>query len=155
MKLEKDPIFEAFKKRVGDKVEPITLEDMKDSIRDINLNKAVPEPVKKTFEISKNLYIHSYFYYPFFTVSQHYAFLALESALRNRYIELFCKEEFSLEEIINALSEKDIISKQDKVFYDSGRKLRNALSHLTDSKTLLPSVTILERTSELINKLYQ
>ena len=45
MKLEKDHIFEAFRKRVGDKVEPIILKDMEDSIRDINLNKTVPEDI--------------------------------------------------------------------------------------------------------------
>jgi hypothetical protein len=62
-----------------------SVEDPQKNIQDIQLIPKVPESVKKVFQTAKQLYVYGYFNYAFFTVSHHYAFLALESAIVNRY----------------------------------------------------------------------
>lgn len=83
--IEKDPTFEGFVKLSGREATGITTEDLQKHISDIQLIPQVPEAVKRVFRTAKDLYIFGYFRYIFFTVSAHYAYLALESAIKNRY----------------------------------------------------------------------
>lgn len=83
--VEKDPIFGAFVKLSGGEATGITIEDLQQHISDIQLIPQVPDTVKRVFHIAKELYIFGYFRYSFFTVSAHYSYLALESAIKNRY----------------------------------------------------------------------
>lgn len=155
--LKRDKIFSAFVKsdKYGRRRE-ITIEDLQKSICGIQLIPNVPGEVKTVFNAAKRLYIFGYFEYYFFTISQHYAFLALESALRNRYNEIYGKSKnfIRLDAIIKRLVEKGIIPKGEAKIYDAGRYLRNALSHLTKSSIMTPSAGILERVACQINKMY-
>ena len=155
--LKKDKIFSSFVNvdRYGRSRE-ITLEDLQRSICDIQLIPSVPKEVKKVFDAAKKLYTFGYFEYYFFTISQHYAFLALESALRNRYSEIYGKPNkfIGLNTIIEKLVDKGIIPKGEVKIYDAGRYLRNSLSHLTDPSTMTPSSSILERVAYQINQIY-
>jgi len=92
----------------------------------------------------------------FFTISQHYAFLALESALRNRYSEIYGKHKkfIRLNTIIEKLVEKGIVPKGEEKIYDAGRELRNSLSHLNNPSTMTPSSIILEKVAYQINQIY-
>lgn len=83
--VEKNPIFGAFVKLSGGEATGITIEDLQQHISDIQLIPQVPDAVKRVFHIAKELYIFGYFRYSFFTVSAHYSYLALESAIKNRY----------------------------------------------------------------------
>jgi len=83
--IEKDPIFESFVKLSSREATGITIEDLQKHISDIQLIPEVTDEVKRVFRIAKELYIFGYFRYIFFTVSAHYAYLALESAIKNRY----------------------------------------------------------------------
>ena len=47
----------------------------------------MPEEVKRIFKAAKDLYVFGYFRWYFFTISNHYAYLAIESAIRHRYIQ--------------------------------------------------------------------
>lgn len=67
----------------------ITIEDLQRDICNIQLIPNVNEHVKRVFDGAKKLYVYGYFNYYFFTISQHYAYLALESAIQNRYIYSF------------------------------------------------------------------
>ena len=153
--LKKDKIFSSFVK-VGKfgRSREITIEDLQKSICGIQLIPSVPKEVKKVFGAAKKLYIFGYFEYYFFTISQHYAFLALESALKNRYNEIYDKPNKNLKDIIKKLVEKGIIPKGEEKIYDAGRELRNSLSHLTDPSTMTPSSSILERVAYQINQIY-
>ncbi|HEY9245207.1 MAG TPA: hypothetical protein VIO11_00020, partial [Candidatus Methanoperedens sp.] len=62
-----------------------TIEDMQKDICAIQLIPTVPEDVKKIFKAAKDLYIFGFFRWYFFTISNHYASLAIESAIRHRY----------------------------------------------------------------------
>ncbi|MEA3416147.1 MAG: hypothetical protein U9R02_08350 [Thermodesulfobacteriota bacterium] len=62
-----------------------TVEDLQKDICDIQLIPTVPEEVKKIFKAAKDLYVFGYFRWYFFTISEHYANLAIESAIRHRY----------------------------------------------------------------------
>ena len=64
----------------------LTFEKLQEHVADIQLIPTVPEDVQKVFKRAKDLYIFGYFRYQFFTISQHYAYLALESAIKHRYI---------------------------------------------------------------------
>ena len=68
------------------------VEELQKNICSIQLIPGVPEDVKRVFQHSKDLYIYGFFRYNFFTIAQHYAYLALESAIKNRYYQSFGKE---------------------------------------------------------------
>lgn len=133
-----------------------TIEDLQKDIGEIQLIPAVPKEVKYVFNAAKRLYIFGYFKYYFFTISEHYALLALESALRNKYIEIYGKPKnyISLNKIIKKLVRKGIISKGNAKIYDAGRELRNALSHLTHPSIYMPNSRSLENTAYQINQLF-
>ena len=62
-----------------------TIEDLQKDICAIQLIPTVPEEVKKIFKAAKDLYVFGYFRWYFFTISNHYAYLAIESAVKHRY----------------------------------------------------------------------
>ena len=64
-----------------------TVEDLQKDICSIQLIPTVPEEVKRIFKAAKDLYVFGYFRWYFFTISNHYAYLAIESAIRHRYIQ--------------------------------------------------------------------
>jgi hypothetical protein len=61
------------------------IEQLQKDICGIQLIPSVPGDVKEIFQHAKKLHIYGFFHYIFFTISQHYAYLALESAIKNRY----------------------------------------------------------------------
>lgn len=133
------------------------LEDLQCNISEIQLSPKVPENVKKVFNAAKRLYVFGYFEYYFFTISEHYAFLAVESALRNKFTELFGKPKkfVNLDTIITRLLEAKVIREAEKPFYDISKRLRNSLSHLTRPSVLMPNAKILESTAFFINQIYE
>lgn len=64
-----------------------SIEELQQRVAGIQLIPAVPEHVQRVFRTAKDLYICGYFKYHLFTVSQHYAYLALESAIKHRYVK--------------------------------------------------------------------
>ena len=83
--LEDDTIFpeeQIFKMSESTKMFGLDLQKIQKHISSIQLIPLVPEPVQNAFSMSKNLFIFGYFQYRFFTIAQHYAFLALESAIK-------------------------------------------------------------------------
>jgi hypothetical protein len=62
-----------------------TIEDLQKGICAIQLIPTVPEEVQRIFKAAKDLYVFGFFRYYFFTISQHYTYLAIESAIRHRY----------------------------------------------------------------------
>lgn len=157
--LKKDKIFDAFVKidKEG-KSESIELEDLQQHISTIVLSSKIPEEVKRVFNGAKDLYLFGYFRYYFFTISNHYALLSLESALRNKYNQLFRESKIfvSFKEVVMKLAEKGIIKKEDKFIYDISRELRNSFSHLTSPPVITPADALktLERVKEDIEKLF-
>lgn len=64
-----------------------SIEERQQHVANIQLIPPVPEDVRRVFRTAKDLYIYGCFEYLFFTVSQHYAYLALESAIKHRYVK--------------------------------------------------------------------
>jgi hypothetical protein len=73
-------------------VEDQGLEKLQEDVRNIQLIPKVPDDVKRAFRHSKDLFIYGYFRYSFFTIAEHYAYLTLESAIKNRYYQSFGEE---------------------------------------------------------------
>lgn len=90
--LEQDQRVRAFVRLTNGDSTPITIEDLQADVASTKLIPPVPENVKRVFERAKELYIFGYFRYDFFTISRHYAYLALESAIKNRYYQSFGRE---------------------------------------------------------------
>lgn len=155
--LQKDKTFSGFVKidGYGNRHE-ITIEDMQKDICNIQLISPVPEDVRKVFNGAKKLYVLGYFDYYLFTVSEHYAFLALESALRNRYHELHgeSRKFIRLDNVIKDLVKNNVIPGGETQLYLCGGVLRNELSHLTKQKVVSPQPGILESVAYQINYLY-
>ncbi len=54
-------------------------------VRSAQLLRHVPEDVRRVFDVAKRLYVFGLFEYQFFTVSCHYSYLAIESAIYHRW----------------------------------------------------------------------
>ena len=63
----------------------LSFHDLQKRVCNFQLIPDVPESIKRVFDNAKKLFIFGYLEYNFFTISQHYAYLALESAIRHRY----------------------------------------------------------------------
>jgi len=154
--LQKDKAFALFSK--VDKngiINEITIEDVQRYICNIQLIPSVPDDTKQLFNNAKRLFIFGYFEYHFFTISQHYALLAVESALKEKYINLYGKPTrkfMNLKVIINKLVEGNIIPKGEAKMYDLSRELRNSFSH--KASITGPASMILKRLAYLINYLF-
>lgn len=72
--------------------EGVGIEKLQKDVSNLQLIPSVPDDVKRVFRHAKDLYIYGFFRYSFFTIAQHYAYLALESAIKNRYYQSFGKE---------------------------------------------------------------
>jgi hypothetical protein len=64
---------------------PVALSERHSSVAAIQLIPQVPEGVERTFRRAKRLYVYGHLEYEFFTVSLHYAQLALDAALHARW----------------------------------------------------------------------
>lgn len=64
---------------------PLTLEERQEEVASAKLIPQVPESVQRTFSLAKRLYVFGHFEYGFFTVADHYAYLALEAAVHCRW----------------------------------------------------------------------
>lgn len=81
------PLSEILEEARNRKWPKVSIEELQQHVASIQLIPPVPEPVQRVFRAAKDLYIFGYFEYHFFTVSEHYAYLALESAIKHRYIK--------------------------------------------------------------------
>ncbi|MBZ5571987.1 MAG: hypothetical protein LAO09_08915 [Acidobacteriia bacterium] len=59
-----------------------TIDDHYHDLDGLDLNASVPEPVVSYINVVKNLYLYGWLCYPFFTVCQTHAAMAVEMALR-------------------------------------------------------------------------
>ncbi len=134
----------------------ITFRDLQQNVSNIQLIPTVSKDVKKVFKAAKKLYMFGYFDYFFFTISQHYAYLALESALANKYEELFgeTKDYLNFYNYIEEFVKRGIIPKREEPHYHAARRLRNSLSHLKEPATWLPDSETLSWVASKINQLY-
>ena len=62
-----------------------SLNDVQSVLAQMLLIPQVPESVRRSFHLAKRLYLFGRFEYGFYTVSDHYAFLAIEAAILSRW----------------------------------------------------------------------
>lgn len=134
----------------------LELKDFQKAVCDVQLIPTVPDAVKTSFKGAKQLYIFGYFEYYFLSISLHYLFLSVESALRNKHIEIFGKLKHFLgfNKIIKDLVGRGVIRGEDKSVYMTLPNLRNEMSHLTQPTVLPVPYKMFERIAEMINQLY-
>jgi hypothetical protein len=62
-----------------------TLQELQEKVADIQPIEQVPESVREVIRRAKKLYVYGFFEYAFFTVALHYAYAAMEAALKKRW----------------------------------------------------------------------
>lgn len=77
--------FEELIKRDSPNYPSTNIEKLQEQISKIQLVDTVPEHVIRTFKNAKELFKFGYFRYNFFTISNHYACLGLEAAVKHKY----------------------------------------------------------------------
>lgn len=81
-----DPKIEGVSRLNGSKIVPITARDLlNDMIRESGLIVLCPNGVENVMQRARLLYVNAYSEWEFFTMSVHYAVLALEASLRSLY----------------------------------------------------------------------
>ncbi len=93
------------------------IEGLQKNIAHLQLIPQVPDEIKTIINRAKDLYIFGYFRYEFFTIASHYAFLALEAAMKTRYVSslgekvvLTDKIKSELKQVLNRPTFQDIQS---------------------------------------------
>lgn len=115
--LQPDELNRAFVKMSD--LKPETLAERHASIAEIQLIPQVPEGVRRTFDRAKRLYVYGHLEYDFFTVSLHYAHLALDAALHARWSSTLPAS------VLLTLQKKKKVEKQEPMVSPSHVRIRN------------------------------
>lgn len=87
--LKKYNHMDIFVKMDKNGVRQIMVKDLQEDMANIQLIPKVNEHVMKVFDRAKKLYVFGWYVYDFFPIANHYAALALESAIKHRYYAHF------------------------------------------------------------------
>lgn len=115
----------------------LTVEDWQSDVADIQLIPQVPADVKSTFDAAKQLYVFGYFQWRFFTVALHYACLAMEAAVKHRWIASL--PEKVIVEYSNSVC-SEIIRPTHHLLYTHWRKDRNLKVNGKDFPDSMPDL---------------
>lgn len=88
--LESDPILsidELIKPDSNREIFNYDIKNLQERISHIQLIPTVPKEIKTVFRRAKELFLFGYFRYDFFTISEHYAFLGLEAAMKTCFVK--------------------------------------------------------------------
>lgn len=80
-----DPLIAAFVSLDERGVVSLTLDELQQRAASLLLIPPIPEHVRRVFDRARHLYVFAYAWYEFFTMAQHQASLAVESAVKHRY----------------------------------------------------------------------
>jgi len=86
-----------------------TIDDHYAYLQGLDLNPGVPEPVVNYINVVKNLYLYGWLCYPFFTVCQTHAAMAVEMALRLRMPQPTGQDRRTLKPLLQAAIAKGLI----------------------------------------------
>lgn len=100
----------------------LTLKDLHSYVENVTLHENVPLDVREHFEMARNLYVYSWFYYPFNVAAQLYAFITLEFALKDKF------------RIIKPSINISVAQKPEK--YDKGQTLSPLLKRAIEEKLI-------------------
>jgi hypothetical protein len=128
-KLKPDPLFTEEQLLQQDEINRhfVKLSDLKQeslserhaSVASIQLIPQVYESLKRTFRCAKRLYVYGHLEYDFFTVSLHYAHLALDAALHVRWSATLPAS------VLLTLNKKKKVAKQETMTLPSHLKINN------------------------------
>ncbi|MFL6210062.1 MAG: hypothetical protein ACJ74W_14490 [Pyrinomonadaceae bacterium] len=140
-------------------VSPMSGEDWVEQFtKTTSLVDAVPEDVRKLFEVARGALAYGYFFYPLYTLASEQLFRVVECAVSAKCAFLGApKRVKTFKEKIEFLLDRNVISKQDFFWWDAIRNYRNLISH-PEQQTILPPgaiATILYRIAEEINRLFE
>ena len=63
------------------------LEDLYNLVKNLDLDENVPNEIRSHFQIARNLFIYSWFFYPFSVTAQFHALISIEYALQTYYAD--------------------------------------------------------------------
>ena len=144
------------------------LRDYHDIAKRLVLHRGVPQEIRDHFENARNLLVFSYYYYPFHSMAQFFAFISVEAALRIKsrqseasFKEMFaeavkekwiCDEGFTLGGPRKSLADSQPRSYCD-ILSESIPDLRNMFAH-GEPLRINNGATTMQICAELINQLF-
>ncbi len=63
---------------------PLTLADQHARVSELELSESVPETIRSAYAVARMLWVHGWFYWPFYTLASFHAYLCLDMALAIR-----------------------------------------------------------------------
>lgn len=132
-------------------VRPATLLDFLRPLDAIQLGDGVPGEVVDLFEVAKGASAYGYLYWPLFTVGVHYAILAVEAALHERYRRNGGPDRNATMGVtIPFLERKGLLPESQREYFTIAQKLRNEFSHPKFALITGPGFPALKRSADLI-----
>jgi hypothetical protein len=146
-------------------IRPIGAADLHNEVNVIELNSSVPADIRYQFDVARNAYLYSWFFYDLVILAEEHSYIVLEMALRHRakseglarnatlkpYLQLAIKRGWLRKEDLDIPGAPD---SQPMSFLNELPKLRDRLLH--GNMHLSPDFTlmIMQKCVDLLNKLY-
>jgi len=135
----------------------ITLKEWFNKIFQKKLNDSIPIVVSEQIEITRNIMVYGYFFYPIFTFASEQLTRIAENAINIRCNSLQCpKSKKTFKEKIEWLHKNSLLSKESYLKWESIIKLRNKFSHPEKQSIITPfmGIELINNIVEEINNLY-
>jgi len=133
-------------------------EDWVEQFLEPSLTAKIPDDVRKLFEVARGALAYGYFFYPLYTLASEQLFRVVECAVSAKCDILGAPKRVKrFKDKIDFLLGKNIISRQDFIWWDAIRNFRNLVSHPQQQNILPPGAvaTTLSRIAEEINGLFE
>jgi hypothetical protein len=121
----------------------LTGDDWAYHILAIPLSEAVPDELRRLFEVARGTMLYGWYFYPAYTLASEQVLRVAEAAVARRCRDLgapACRKRF--EQQLAWLSGHGVLSGEDVDQWDAIRHLRNFVSHASDQNILPPGMVI-------------
>lgn len=162
--LEPDPMSTIFVSLLPDgQTQPTSSDEWLQLILEPQLADAVPEEVRRLFEVARGAMVYGYLFYPLYTLAAEQLFRVADAAVFHKCKLLGYqeqrrpgKERDPLAIKIDWLIKQLGLTSDDRMRWQSIRQLRNYVSHPDQQTIMIPawSVRILRDITENINQLF-
>lgn len=156
--LEPDPILRHLVKVFPDgSTQPLTNNDYLPAIFEPEFKEAVPEEVRKLYEVARGAMAYGYYFQPLYALATEQLFRVAETAVKLKCQSMGApKSRDNFYKMVKWLIEKEVIPASEKDKWDIVRNLRNKSSHPKGQTLLIPgnAISFLNGIAEQINDLF-
>jgi hypothetical protein len=135
----------------------LTGEDWVNVITRPQLASAVPEDIRKLFEVARGCLVYGYYFYPLYTLGQEQLLRIVETAVMQKCELLGVRSRIrTFQNGVDYLIKQGVIDRSERNVWNAMVKLRNDGAHPSEQMILPPGLAIaaLKNISDDINKLF-